>query len=182
MHLMPHSPLLTSILILLALLFPCDSSSQSVDLELFSQDFGRIIEESPISVLRPTTPADISLLLKSISSSPIQNNVTVAPRGAGHSTYGQAQAPAGIVIDMTRLPSSIQVENTYVDAGGGALWVDVLTETLKHGLTPRTLTDYLYLTVGGTLSNAGIGGQAFKYGPQISNVIELDVVTGKNLP
>jgi cytokinin dehydrogenase len=32
--------------------------------------------------------------------------------------------------------------------------------------------------VGGTLSNAGISGQAFHHGPQISNVYELDVVTG----
>jgi cytokinin dehydrogenase len=39
-------------------------------------------------------------------------------------------------------------------------------------------TDYLRLTVGGTLSNAGIGGQAFRHGPQIANVHELDVVTG----
>uniref|UniRef100_A0A9I9E0X3 Uncharacterized protein n=1 Tax=Cucumis melo TaxID=3656 RepID=A0A9I9E0X3_CUCME len=27
-------------------------------------------------------------------------------------------------------------------------------------------TDYLYITVGGTLSNAGISGQSFRYGPQ----------------
>ncbi|KAL9275371.1 Cytokinin dehydrogenase 4-like protein [Drosera capensis] len=33
----------------------------------------------------------------------------------------------------------------------------------------------LYLTVGGTLSNAGISGQTFRYVPQISNVYELDV-------
>jgi hypothetical protein len=36
----------------------------------------------------------------------------------------------------------------------------------------------LYLTVGGTLSNAGISGQTFRFGPQISNVHELDVITG----
>lgn len=69
-------------------------------------------------------------------------------------------------------------EVCYVDAGGEQLWIDVLRETLKHGLAPLSWTDYLYLTVGGTLSNAGVSGQAFRHGPQISNVHELDVVTG----
>ncbi|KAE8714048.1 Cytokinin dehydrogenase 7 [Hibiscus syriacus] len=32
---------------------------------------------------------------------------------------------------------------------------------------------------GGTLSNAGVSGQAFRYGPQTSNVTELEVITGK---
>uniref|UniRef100_J3L4L0 cytokinin dehydrogenase n=1 Tax=Oryza brachyantha TaxID=4533 RepID=J3L4L0_ORYBR len=68
----------------------------------------------------------------------------------------------------------------YIDVWGGELWIDVLNWTLAHGgLAPRSWTDYLYLSVGGTLSNAGISGQAFHHGPQISNVYELDVVTGK---
>lgn len=50
---------------------------------------------------------------------------------------------------------------------------------MKYGLTPKSWTDYLHLTVGGTLSNAGISGQAFRHGPQISNVYQLEVVTGK---
>jgi hypothetical protein len=67
-----------------------------------------------------------------------------------------------------------------VDVWGGELWIDVLNWTLAHGgLAPRSWTDYLYLSVGGTLSNAGISGQAFHHGPQISNVHELDIVTGK---
>ncbi|KAI4323494.1 hypothetical protein L6164_023092 [Bauhinia variegata] len=49
----------------------------------------------------------------------------------------------------------------------------------KDGLAPRSWTDYLHLTVGGTLSNAGISGQAFRHGPQISNVEQLEIVTGR---
>lgn len=70
----------------------------------------------------------------------------------------------------------------YADVGGEQLWIDVLHATLGHGggFAPVSWTDYLYLSVGGTLSNAGISGQSFRYGPQISNVYELDVVTGKD--
>ncbi|PHT73559.1 hypothetical protein T459_24344 [Capsicum annuum] len=67
----------------------------------------------------------------------------------------------------------------YADVGGEQLWIDVLRTTLEYGLAPVSWTDYLYLTVGGTLSNAGISGQTFRHGPQISNVHEMDVITGK---
>ena len=55
---------------------------------------------------------------------------------------------------------------------------DVLHETFKYGLAPKSWTDYLHLTIGGTLSNAGVSGQTFQHGPQISNVMELEIVTG----
>ncbi|GMP82646.1 hypothetical protein CsSME_00036863 [Camellia sinensis var. sinensis] len=66
-----------------------------------------------------------------------------------------------------------------LDVGERRLWIDVLKSTLEYGLAPKSWTDYLYLSVGGTLSNGGISGQAFNHGPQIRNVYELDVVTGK---
>lgn len=66
-----------------------------------------------------------------------------------------------------------------VDVSGGALWENVLEHYVsKFGLSPRSWTDYLGLTVGGTLSNASISGQTFRFGPQTSNVTELEVVTG----
>ncbi|KAF3322289.1 cytokinin dehydrogenase 3-like protein [Carex littledalei] len=153
-----------------------------------STDFGRIKFNAPASVLKPQTPKDIAFLLSflSISSFP---QVSVSARGAGHSIHGQAQALDGIVIEMSSLPRDIKVNKnvkmerglmiSYVDVSGGALWIDVLKESLKFGLAPRSWTDYLYLTIGGTLSNGGISGQTFKYGPQIANVLQLDVVTGK---
>jgi cytokinin dehydrogenase len=54
----------------------------------------------------------------------------------------------------------------------------VLRATLPHGLTPPVLTDYLELSVGGTLSVGGVGGASPHYGAQADNVLELEVVTG----
>jgi cytokinin dehydrogenase len=62
---------------------------------------------------------------------------------------------------------------------GGELWVDVLQATVKEGLAPNSWTNYLHVTMGGTLSNAGVGGQTFRHAPQISSVLQLEVVTGK---
>ncbi|THU61143.1 hypothetical protein C4D60_Mb07t20170 [Musa balbisiana] len=153
----------------------------------FSTDFGCLARAAPAAVLRPLSPDDIAALVRFSYSSP--QPFAIAARGHGHSVRGQAHAPGGVVVDMASLGHghadriSVSFDNAplvwYVDAGGEQLWIDVLHETLKHGLAPRSWTDYLYLTVGGTLSNAGVSGQAFRHGPQISNVYELDVITGK---
>jgi len=91
------------------------------------------------------------------------------------------------VVETRALPRAVVVAwrgdgDAYADVGAGALWVEVLEECLRAGLGPRSWTDYLHLTVGGTLSNGGISGQAFKHGPQISNVLELEVVTSTPRP
>ncbi|KAJ7566881.1 hypothetical protein O6H91_02G123000 [Diphasiastrum complanatum] len=146
-----------------------------------ARDFGSMRHEYPSAVLYPSSVKDIAAVVRTVYASP--SNLTIAAKGSGHSIHGQAQALNGIVIEMSAL-RGIHVfpgafgESPYVDAAGGELWIDVLRATLKMGLAPRSMTDYLYLSVGGTLSNAGVSGQAFRYGPQISNVNELEVVTG----
>lgn len=98
----------------------------------------------------------------------------------------QWQAHNGIIVEMTSLkgitvfPSGDAASNgaPFVEAMGGEMWVDVLKASLEYGLAPRSWTDYLYLSVGGTLSNAGVSGQSFRHGPEVSNVLSLQVVTG----
>ncbi|XP_022756437.1 cytokinin dehydrogenase 3-like [Durio zibethinus] len=163
------------------------SGKLSVDpsaIESASQDFGHIVKAIPEAVLYPSTPEDIASLIKFSYKNSVP--FSIAAKGHGHSIRGQAMANNGVVVDMTSLKkhrngTGIQVssDGLYADVGGEQLWIDVLNTTLEHGLAPVSWTDYLYLTVGGTLSNAGISGQTFRYGPQISNVNEMDVITGK---
>lgn len=147
-----------------------------------SHDFGNMITTEPSGVLHPSSTHDVAKLIKLAYESP--HGFAVSARGHGHSINGQAQTGIGVVVQMsgsrglTPRPV-VNEELMYVDVWGGELWIDVLNSTLMYGLAPRSWTDYLYLSVGGTLSNAGISGQAFNHGPQISNVHEIDVVTGK---
>ncbi|KAJ0978923.1 hypothetical protein J5N97_014397 [Dioscorea zingiberensis] len=147
------------------------------------KDFGNRFQLPPSAVLQPKTISDISVTIKHVYQMGQSSSITVAARGHGHSLQGQAQAPGGIVVQMESLQESeIHVQSgslPYVDVSAGELWINVLRESLKHGFTPKSWTDYLHLTVGGTLSNAGISGQAFRHGPQISNVHQLEIVTGK---
>ncbi|KAI4344520.1 hypothetical protein L6164_011737 [Bauhinia variegata] len=151
-----------------------------------STDFGHIIHQNPVAVFKPSSVIAISALIT--YSNLLHNPFTVAARGQAHSVHGQAMARHGVVVNMTELNSFrngsgivLSEEEKYADVGGEQIWIDVLHATLQHGLTPLSWTDYLYLTIGGTLSNAGISGQSFLFGPQISNVHELDVVTGSQM-
>lgn len=158
--------------------------NDSGSLELASNDYGNIVHEIPTGVLYPSTEKDIINLIKSSYNSP--NPFTVAARGRGHSVRGQAMARGGVVVDMPSLGanrSRISIKGNsrsgfYADVGGEQLWVDLLRAAVEKGVAPVAWTDYVYLSVGGTLSNAGISGQSFLHGPQIANVLELDVVTG----
>lgn len=149
-----------------------------------ARDFGNQYQLHPLAVLHPKSVSDITKTIRHIWQMGLSSELTVAARGSGHSLHGQAQAHQGIVIDMGSLRAyPIKVVQTgvvhpYVDVSGGELWINILHKCLKYGLTPKSWTDYLHLSVGGTLSNAGISGQAFLHGPQISNVHQLEVVTG----
>lgn len=155
-------------------------------------DFGNIDIHPPSAILHPKSVSDVSALITHVYEMAGSSDLTVAARGHGHSLRGQAQAHGGVVVMMEDLKSrrpAVVVEGggdgavpvPYVDVSGGMLWVDVLEESLKYGLAPKSWTDYLYLSVGGTLSNAGVSGQAFRHGPQISNVYQLEIVTGSSL-
>lgn len=147
-----------------------------------AKDFGNRYHFLPASVLHPKTVQDISSIVRHIYQMGTTSALTIAARGHGHSLEGQSQAHNGLVINMESLQEQEMHFHTgelpYVDVSGGELWINILQEGLKHGLAPKSWTDYLHLTVGGTLSNAGISGQAFRHGPQIDNVYQLEVVIG----
>lgn len=152
-----------------------------------STDYGHIVQEFAAAVLYPNSTKDIATLIQFANNG--STPFSIAARGQGHSVGGQALAHDGVVINMTALNSfgsRIAVSESpslgsYADVGGEQLWIDVLRATLDHGLSPVSWTDYLYLSVGGTLSNAGISGQTFRFGPQVTNVHELDVITGNKV-
>lgn len=148
-----------------------------------ARDFGNQYHFLPLAVLHPKSVSDIATTIKHIFQLGPGSDLKVAARGRGHSLHGQAQAHQGVVINMESLGGPemhlYTGNDPYVDVSGGELWINILHESLKYGLAPKSWTDYLHLSVGGTLSNAGISGQAFQHGPQISNVHQLEVVTGK---
>jgi len=65
-----------------------------------------------------------------------------------------------------------------VEVGTGAQWLDLVKFTLEHQRVPCVTTDWLYLSVGGTLSVEGLGYMSFLSGLQALHVSSMTVVTG----
>jgi cytokinin dehydrogenase len=148
-----------------------DTDEQS--LHWASRDYGDVVHHLPAAILRPAAAADICAMVAHAA----QHDLEIVPRGQGHSTGGQAQALGGVVVDMNQLSDIHEVGSDYVVVDAGARWSEVLRATLPRGLTPPVLTDYLELTVGGTLSVGGLGGASHHHGAQTDNVLDLEVVT-----
>ena len=146
-----------------------------------ADDFGHAVSRLPLAVLRPGSVEDVKRLIRFARL----HQIGVAARGQGHSTQGQAQVEAGVVIEMSALAQIHEVTGTGGEEGGtawvdaGARWIDLIEATLPLGLRPATSTDYIGLSVGGTLSVGGVGSHSPTHGPQIDNVLELEVVTGR---
>ena len=86
-----------------------------------ADDFGHAIHRRPMAVLKPGSVEDVVRLIDFTR----RHGIEVAARGQGHSTLGQAQVAAGVVIDMSTLAAmhEITAGDALVDAG--VLWSDL---------------------------------------------------------
>ena len=140
-----------------------------------ADDFGHLVHHMPEGVLLPGSADDVAKTIQWTA----QRGCKFAPQGQRHSTFGRSQVRSGIVADMSTLRSIGAVEEDRVVVDAGTKWSDVLRATLAQGKTPPVLTEYLELSVGGTLIVGGVGGTTSAFGVQSDNVIDMEVVTGE---
>lgn len=149
--------------------------------ENVATDFGRIVSRVPAVVVRPASAEDVARAVKFAAA----HGVAVATRGAGHSQSGQSLSD-GIVLDMTSLAGLASIEEKTGDlrgtstavCGGGLKWRALVEQLAPLSLSPPVLTNNLDVTVGGTLSTAGLGVTSWRRGTQADHCLELEVVTG----
>lgn len=128
----------------------------------------------PASVARPKSVEEVSSIVRWAA----EEDVQLAVRGAGHSQGGQSLADGGVVLDTVWLNRMEPVGPDLVRAQGGARWgavVDGLRDTER---LPRVLVDTAEVSVGGTLSAGGFGTTSHRYGVQVGQLEQLEVVTG----
>jgi cytokinin dehydrogenase len=135
-------------------------------------DFGGVVRARPLAVVRPVDADDVAATVTFARA----HRLPVVARGVGHSTGGQSQASAGIVLDMTTLARVQAPVDGALVVEAGARWADVMDALVD--LTPPVLPDWLHLTVGGTLALGGVGPHSFRAGVQCDAVTALEVVTG----
>jgi cytokinin dehydrogenase len=140
-----------------------------------ADDYGHIVHRLPYAVLRPGSVNDIAVMVGYARA----NRLKIAMRGQGHVCFGQAQVEAGIVVDSRTLNTIHSIQQDRAVVGPGVTWAELLQATALQGRTPPVLTDFMGLSVGGTLSSGGIGGASQHFGVQVDTVRELQVVTGR---
>ncbi|HEU4724390.1 MAG TPA: FAD-binding protein [Candidatus Eisenbacteria bacterium] len=144
--------------------------------EEFRSNFGHIVSATPLALIRPASADDVVATVRFARA----NGLHVATRGAGHSQSHLGVSDGGLLLDMRSLGRCLRLDGDArtIDVEGGAVWRDLLDATYGERLVPPVLTNNLNVTVGGTLSIAGIGVASFRHGTQGDQVEELDVVTG----
>ncbi len=154
---------------------PIGLKADTISQKIFkgNDDFGHLVHKEILGTFYPSTIEEIAQILSFAN----QENISISCKGKGHSTYGQAQVDQGIVIDLVYFCKVHDVVDNQVTVEAGALWKNVLKVTLKEGLTPPVLTDYLGLSVGGVLQLGGLGGQTHQHGLVADNIEKLKVIT-----
>jgi cytokinin dehydrogenase len=142
----------------------------------YAKDYGRIVHEQPLAVLRPGSVRDIASMVVFAR----RFGLKIVARGQGHQPFGQAQVSGGIVIviDMRSLQQVHTFTADSVEVDAGTSWRSLLQSTLRYGLAPPVLTKFLELTVGGTLAVGGVGLTSLRHGAQVDQTLGLQVVTG----
>jgi FAD/FMN-containing dehydrogenase len=158
-------------------LYPLDGvlAKDAEALARAADDFGHIVHLPARAVLKAGSEEDVVRAVRYAR----RRGVKIAPRGLGHSGYGQAQVADGLLLDMSSLTQVHSIKQDRLTIGAGARWRVAVDAAIGRGMIPPVLTDYLDLTVGGTLSVGGVGRATHRYGLQVDNVLELDVVTGE---
>ncbi len=151
-------------------------STESAALDETQSDFGRLVVKRPRAVARPADTAQVAALVRWARD----HRFPLVTRGQGHSQSGIGTAKDAVVLDLRDLASvgAPDAAAGRIEVGGGAVWKDIVAASLKAGLVPPVLTNNLGVSVGGTLSVAGLGIASFREGCQGDQVLELEVVTG----
>src|SRR5260370_14838933 len=135
-----------------------------------------MVDRLPGAVARCASAEDVAEVVRFCRA----KRIPIVPQGQAHTQSGQATTAGGVLLDASAMAAihEIDAAGETATVGAGVVWRDLVRATLEHGLLPRVLTNNLGVSVGGTLSMAGLGVASFRYGTQADNVLELQVVTG----
>ena len=143
-------------------------------LDLAELDFGKVRRQRPLAVLRPADTDDVVAAVRFCR----QEGIALAARGHAHSAGGQMMVRGGLVLDMKSMDRVLEMTPDWIEVEGGIAWSEVLRAAIAQGRTPPVVTDWLSVSVGGTVSMGGFGFMSFHRGTQMDHLIELEVVTG----
>ena len=133
-----------------------------------------MIDKRPAVIVQPVNAGDVMTAVRFA----VDNEMTVAVRGGGHSVPGFGTNDDGVVIDLAAM-RGVRVDpvNHTARVSGGANWGDLNAAAYPFGLA--TTGGIISTTgVGGLTLGGGIGYLARGLGLASDNLLAADVVTG----
>jgi FAD/FMN-containing dehydrogenase len=143
--------------------------------EAFARDFGRYYYHPPREVVSVRSRSDYD---RGIAAAR-RDRLPMKIRGAGHSSGGQTLARDGLILSNyapLRKPEFLDAGRVKVDSATD--WYSLEKRLNARGRATPVLTDYLHLSVGGTLSVGGIGVDSIRRGCQLDHVLDATVRNG----
>lgn len=138
--------------------------------ERCSLDFGRVRRARPRAVVQASDEAGAASALRICRDA----GLPLVLRGAGGSCGGHVlHADAVVLWNLAARPECRLLDGDRVEVSGRTTWSDLCRFLSAHGREPTVLTDYLELTVGGTLSVGGYGLRSVVHGAQLASVERL---------
>jgi cytokinin dehydrogenase len=149
-----------------------DAASRSAAAE----DFGHLVSAAPWAVVSPRSVEELAAIVAFAAG----RRLPLCARGRGYSQSGQSLSAAGLSLDLSRLDriGAIEAARGQAQCEPGVRWRELTAAALRHGLLPVVLPLNLDMSVGGLLSAGGIGANSQRHGLGVTQVTELDVVTG----
>jgi len=139
----------------------------------YSSDYAGVLSKTPKYVVFPKDVADMVKVIQIAN----QHKISVTMRGQGHSLGGQSLNEGGILLMTAWEGQELVNTDSGYSVPGGMTWLAVEQALNKKGKCFPVLTNYLGLSVGGTLAHAGIGRAGVKYGHQIENIDAIRLLT-----
>lgn len=140
-----------------------------------SQDFGALVQGRACMIIHPHNPEQVETFLRFANT----QQLPITLRAGGGSQSGQSISSGGITVDLSRLDAIDKSDSpAFMTCGAGTTWRQLVAYLGSQNLLPCVMPMNLNLTVGGTLSAGGFGANSHYFGPVVSTVTELDVITG----
>lgn len=142
--------------------------------DVYTQSFSRLISQSPRQVLRVTNSEQARVILAEAFS----NNIAVNFRGAGHS-FGDHCISDGGVLVLNAIHRPVErLDDVHFSISAGSTWLATEVMLNAHGRSAPVLSNWLHVTVAGTLSVGGYGWASLRYGGQTDNVESISLIDG----
>ncbi len=158
-------------------------STENLEKLVYGHDFmpipkqaGMQFQMKPDIVTLPRSTQEVARILKLGR----ELEFPIVPRGGGTSLHGGSVPNVGGILLSTALMNRIDAEDAdrmSITVQAGAIWKDVEDAASEAGLSlPVTPIFFRSSTVGGFLSNGGVGIGSFDFGPPSRWVRSLEVV------